>query len=107
MDDVKAEFERAMSSLVAGERGLGDSPPDERSALVGACLLCLERLQAAAVHARIVETFVDVLIFQVAMMAHRAGPGAIADVRSRLEWHLADQAEAEKELVEGGKPHAH
>lgn len=107
MDDSRAAFERTMASLVEGERGLGDSPPDERSALVGACLLCLERFQAAAAHARIMETFVDVLIFQVAMMAYRAGPGAIADVRSRLEWHLADQAVAAREFAEREEPHAH
>ncbi len=93
MDDPKATFEKAMASLIEGKRGLGSAPADARSALVGACLLALERMLSEAIRVKSVDAFVDVLAWQLAVMGTQGGPAAIADVVGRLEWHLGHMAE--------------
>lgn len=104
MDDPKTAFERAMASLIEGKRGLGNAPADARSALVGACLLALERMLSEAIRVKAVDAFVDVLAWQLAVMGTQGGPAAIADVVGRLEWHLGNLADVDFE--EGGPEQA-
>jgi len=104
MDDPRAAFEKAMASLIEGKRGLGGAPADARSALVGACLLALERMLSEAIRVKAVDAFVDVLAWQLAVMGTQGGPAAIADVVGRLEWHLGHLADAD--FGEGGKEQA-
>jgi hypothetical protein len=101
MEDPKTTFEKAMASLIEGKRGLGGAPADARSALVGACLLALERMLSEAIRVKSVDAFVDVLAWQLAVMGTQGGPAAIADVVGRLEGHLGRLAAWDAE--EGGQ----
>ncbi|PWB61663.1 MAG: hypothetical protein C3F16_08055, partial [Betaproteobacteria bacterium] len=69
-----------MASLVEGKRGLGREPADARSRFVGACLLTLEQMLSEAIRAKVVDSYVDVLAFELAVLGTEAGPPGIADV---------------------------
>jgi len=88
MDDPKSRFKDAMASLIEGKRGLGREPADARSRFVGACLLTFEQLLSDAIRAKVVEAYVDVLAWELAVLGTEAGPAGIADVVARLERHL-------------------
>lgn len=112
MDDPKSRFKDAMASLIEGKRGLGREPADARSRFVGACLLTFEQLLSDAIRAKVVEAYVDVLAWELAVLGTEAGPAGIADVVGRLERHLGhlagiDPEGATQERDEGTAPLTH
>ncbi|MCW5593081.1 MAG: hypothetical protein KIS74_13355 [Burkholderiales bacterium] len=112
MDDPKSRFKEAMASLIEGKRGLGREPADARSRFVGACLLTFEQMLSEAIRAKVVDSYVDVLAWELAVLGTGAGPAGIADVVARLEWHLGrltgmDPEEAAQERDEGTEPRRH
>lgn len=45
-----------------------------------------------AIRAKVVDAYVDVLAWELAVLGTGAGPAGIADVVGRLEWHLGHLA---------------
>jgi hypothetical protein len=112
MDDPKSRFRKAMASLMEGKRGLGREPADARSRFVGACLLTFEQMLSDAIRAKVVDAYVDVLAWELAVLGTGAGPAGIADVVGRLEWHLGhlageDTEGADRERDDGTGPRPH
>lgn len=112
MDDPKSRFRKAMASLMEGKRGLGREPADARSRFVGACLLTFEQMLSDAIRAKVVDAYVDVLAWELAVLGTGAGPAGIADVVGRLEWHLGHLAGegaegACEERADGAEPRHH
>ena len=112
MDDPKSRFKEAMASLIDGKRGLGREPADARSRFVGACLLTFEQMLSEAIRAKVVDAWVDVLAWELAVLGTGAGPAGIADVVGRLEWHLGhlagmDPEGAAQERDDGTEPRTH
>lgn len=112
MDDPKSRFRKAMASLMEGKRGLGREPADARSRFVGACLLTFEQMLSDAIRAKVVDAYVDVLAWELAVLGTGAGPAGIADVVGRLELHLGHLADVEAEEAglereDGTEPRTH
>jgi hypothetical protein len=112
MDDPESRFRKAMASLMEGKRGLGRKPADARSRFVGACLLTFEHMLSDAIRAKVVDAYVDVLAWELAVLGTVAGPAGTADVVGRLEWHLdhlagVDAERTGQERGDGTEPRPH